>query len=184
MISKNFYYKFSRFFIHFFYSKKKKSIFFNFFAILYSKSQIMFLEANFQFLIFVCFSIKTVVYANNSMASLNSIVSNSNKPLVTVPMNLKFLIKKFKREETKNINNNKLIIPQIFKKFQSIDFSFGEHTHQFCGETLFYAVEYYCVYVKGTSVYSSENDSDESTNVIRDSLDNNAIKKKRETGIK
>jgi hypothetical protein len=182
MIGKNFHYKFLGFFIHFFHSKKKKKsqFFFNFFAIFYSKSQIMFLEVNFQFLIFVCFSIKTVVFANKSIASLNSIVSNSNKPLVTtVPMNLKFLIKKFKREETKN-----KIIPQIFKKFQFIDFSFGEHTHQFCGETLFYAVEYYCVYVKGTSVYSSENDSDESTNVIRDSLDNNAIKKKRETGIK
>ena len=144
----------------------------------------MFLEINFQFIIFICFSIIQTVYASDTVG-LNSVVSNSNLliPLVTVPMNLKFLIsKKFKRDESNIIKTNNKQIPQVLKKFQSIDFSFGEHTHQFCGETLFYAVEYYCVYVKGTSVYSADNDSDsESTNVIRDSLDN-AIKKKRETG--
>lgn len=39
---------------------------------------------------------------------------------------------------------------------------------QYCGETLYYVVEYYCVYVKGTSVYVPEDGDDDSVNVIGD----------------
>ncbi len=45
------------------------------------------------------------------------------------------------------------------KKFKTMDFS-EKAVHQFCGETLFYAVEYYCVYVKGTGVYTPDYEFD------------------------
>ena len=50
---------------------------------------------------------------------------------------------------TLKANSDSLIPPNILKRFESMD----NEPRQFCGETLYYAVEYYCVYVKGTSVY-------------------------------
>ena len=57
-------------------------------------------------------------------------------------------------------------VPSSYKSFLSLQFS-QTASYQFCGETLYYAVEYYCVYIKGTSVYVPDNDF-ESTNVIYD----------------
>ncbi len=44
----------------------------------------------------------------------------------------------------------------LLKKFQSVDFLNKNVKHQFCGESLVYAVEYYCVYIKGTSLYTPD----------------------------
>jgi hypothetical protein len=78
------------------------------------------------------------------------------------------------KSNTKNSdsNNNKRhlttttnIIPSdLFKNLQS-QLSDLNEPQQFCGETLYYAVEYYCVYVKGTSVYVPDTDL-ENINVI------------------
>lgn len=40
---------------------------------------------------------------------------------------------------------------------------------QFCGETLYYVVEYYCVYVKGTSLYVSDDEEDDNDQNNEDS---------------
>lgn len=59
-------------------------------------------------------------------------------------------------DDTFNLNNETpSTSATIFRKFQSMDFS-DQAEHQFCGETLFYAVEYYCVYIKGTGVYTAD----------------------------
>lgn len=59
-------------------------------------------------------------------------------------------------DDTFNLNNEApSTSATIFRKFQSMDFS-DQAEHQFCGETLFYAVEYYCVYIKGTGVYTAD----------------------------
>lgn len=51
---------------------------------------------------------------------------------------------------------------QIKASNQMLD---NDEPRQFCGETLYYVVEYYCVYVKGTSVYvpSEDDDTDSSS---------------------
>ena len=58
-------------------------------------------------------------------------------------------------------------IPDVYKKFQAYQFTENE-THQFCGETLYYAVEYYCIYIKGTGVYTPDYNF-ENTKVIGES---------------
>ena len=58
----------------------------------------------------------------------------------------------------------------------------GDEPRQFCGETLYYVVEYYCVYVKGTSVYVPNGDDEEEKE--EDSFDNKKpteLKSKRNT---
>ena len=62
----------------------------------------------------------------------------------------------------------------------------SDEARQFCGETLYYVVEYYCVFVKGTSVYvPNENDDeqfdDENTNVGEKKNDSLKSKRKRQT---
>ena len=64
----------------------------------------------------------------------------------------------------KKLNAN---FPKLRSLGQFEDFSFlkddqDDEPRQFCGETLFNLVEYYCVYIKGTSVYESANDVDAS----------------------
>ena len=58
----------------------------------------------------------------------------------------------------------------------------SDEPRQFCGETLYYVVEYYCVYVKGTSVYVPNGDDDE---IDENSFDNkkqsDELKSKRNT---
>ncbi len=65
-------------------------------------------------------------------------------------------------------------LPPVFEKFKQLSMLNNE-PQQFCGETLYYAVEYYCVYIKGTSVYVPETDV-ENINVINS--DNNKTKKR------
>lgn len=130
--------------------------------------------------LFLCYllSMKTVlsislVQQQNSIVLsrviLNAINTNTNKTVLYATTK-----KHSKRNDQKEV-------PFIYKRFQAIDFQNSEH--QFCGETLFYAVEYYCIYVKGTSVYSPETDLD-ATNVINETkLNNNdEAKSKRDTG--
>lgn len=62
----------------------------------------------------------------------------------------------------------------------------SDEARQFCGETLYYVVEYYCVFVKGTSVYvPNENDDeqfdDDNTNVGEKKNDSLKSKRKRQT---
>lgn len=134
----------------------------------------MFLDIKFIF--FICFLLKTVHSATIHLKKLISLDENSDfraKKQTVNESNLKLLIRKTKRTDS----SDKKAVP--FEKFQSIDFSVNnEQTHQFCGETLFYAVEYYCVYIKGTSVYSAETEF-ETTNVINS---NDETKTKRDTG--
>lgn len=52
----------------------------------------------------------------------------------------------------------------IFRRLRTLDFT---ESNQFCGETLFYAVEYYCIFIKGTSVYTPDYNF-ESTYVMGD----------------
>lgn len=131
----------------------------------------MFLDIKFIF--FICFLLKTVQSATIHLTKLISLDENSDfraKKQTVNESNLKLLIRKTKRTDS----SDKKSVP--FEKFQSIDFSVNnEQTHQFCGETLFYAVEYYCVYIKGTSVYTEF----ETTNVINS---NDETKTKRDTG--
>lgn len=133
--------------------------------------------------LFICYllSIKTVLsislfHQQNSIVLnkllLNAISNNSNNKTV-----VNLAKKHSKRNDLKEV-------PAVLKKFQSIDFLNSEY--QFCGETLFYAVEYFCVYVKGTSVYTPENDLD-ATNVINETKqinDDDDAKSKRDTGKK
>lgn len=67
-----------------------------------------------------------------------------------------------------------------------------DEPRQFCGETLYYVVEYYCVYVKGTSVYVDEssdsnnnNNDDEAINSPFNSSSNQskAVKNKRRRNV-
>ena len=56
----------------------------------------------------------------------------------------------------------------------------SDEARQFCGETLYYVVEYYCVFVKGTSVYvPNENDD----NVQFDD-DNSSVGEKKNNELK
>ena len=55
----------------------------------------------------------------------------------------------------------------VFRRLRTLDFS---ESNQFCGETLFYAVEYYCIFIKGTSVYTPDYNF-ESTYVIGEDYD-------------
>ena len=59
----------------------------------------------------------------------------------------------------------------------------SDEARQFCGETLYYVVEYYCVFVKGTSVYvPNENDDNEQFDDDNSNLGekkNNELKSKR-----
>ena len=70
-----------------------------------------------------------------------------------------------------------------YPKLRSIrddqDFSFIKYDdapRNFCGETLVYAVEYYCVHIIGTSVYQPGNDADDYDFISR------KVKDKRENG--
>ncbi len=79
----------------------------------------------------------------------------------------------FKALNTRNSNN-------LLKSRSLDDFSsslYNDEPHFFCGETLSNAVEYYCVNIKGTSVYGSGSDDDDFNFVIR------RIKSKREKTI-
>jgi hypothetical protein len=100
---------------------------------------------------------------------------------------LKLLNSDFKSIKNKTVEHHKLqvkreelaatvvakIVPIALRKFQALDFSSDSKQHQFCGETLFYAIEYFCVYIKGTSVYTPEIDYD---------ADNSNRQSKRDTG--
>jgi hypothetical protein len=100
---------------------------------------------------------------------------------------LKLLNSDFKSIKNKTVEHHKLqvkreelaatvvakIVPIALRKFQALDFSNDSKQHQFCGETLFYAIEYFCVYIKGTSVYTPEIDYD---------ADNSNRQSKRDTG--
>lgn len=62
----------------------------------------------------------------------------------------------------------------------------SDEARQFCGETLYYVVEYYCVFVKGTSVYvPNENDDeqfdDDNSSVGEKKNDSLKSKRKRQT---
>ncbi len=102
--------------------------------------------------------------------NINNNNNNNNKNILEKKFSN---IKHFSKRETK--------IPHYFKKFQHLQFDENE-SHQFCGETLFYAVEYYCVHIKGTSVYTPDynfentNVYDEQKkskrNIINNSVDN------------
>ena len=48
----------------------------------------------------------------------------------------------------------------FYKNFISITDVKNNQSRQYCGEALFYLVEYYCVFIKGTSVYSPDSDLD------------------------
>ncbi len=79
---------------------------------------------------------------------LNSL-TNNNELLLSGNKLVKFQ-KKIKRKRQEQQHDKQ------FNKFKSIDFSNIIAKHQFCGETLVYAVEYYCVYVKGSSLYTPD----------------------------
>lgn len=58
----------------------------------------------------------------------------------------------------------------------------GDEPRQFCGETLYYVVEYYCVYVKGTSVYVPNGDGEEEDeNSFDNKKQSDDLKSKRNT---
>lgn len=56
----------------------------------------------------------------------------------------------------------------------------GDEPRQFCGETLYYVVEYYCVYVKGTSVYVPNGDDDDD----EEEIDENSFDNKKQSDLK
>lgn len=72
--------------------------------------------------------------------------------------------------QTKQISNPVSKVPSIFQSLST-----NNEPRQYCGETLYYVVEYFCVYIKGTSVYVPDNDL-ENINVIN----SNEKKVKRE----
>jgi hypothetical protein len=63
-------------------------------------------------------------------------------------------------QETTKTSNSVSKIPSIYQSLSA-----NNEPRQYCGETLYYVVEYFCVYIKGTSVYVPENDL-ENINVI------------------
>ena len=74
--------------------------------------------------------------------------------------------------KTRNSNNPKL------RSLKDLSSSlYDDEPHFFCGETLSDAIEYYCVNIKGTSVYGSGSDDDDLNFVIR------RIKSKREKTV-
>lgn len=90
---------------------------------------------------------------NNQSNELNHRTQNKmRKKLKRTKKSLKF---QQKRSESEN----------EYKKYLNIDQIKSDKPGYYCGETLYYVVEYYCVYVKGTSVYSPDNDLDD-INVI------------------
>jgi hypothetical protein len=77
-----------------------------------------------------------------------------NRLMASLSKNLNSRIAERKTGKKRDLNTMKssldaLIPSNILKNFESMD----NEPRQFCGETLYYAVEYYCVFVKGTSVY-------------------------------
>jgi hypothetical protein len=63
-----------------------------------------------------------------------------------------------------------------FKAFETNEAFAKDEPSRFCGETLYYVVEYYCVYVKGTGVFVPDGNLDEV--ISRD--DQNPANKKRQ----
>jgi hypothetical protein len=133
---------------------------------------------NIRFIFLALFSLKTVL-------SLN--ITSKGIGRVSLAAKLKLLNSDFKSFKNKTVDHLNLqvkreelsdtvvakVVPLALKKFQALDFSSDTNKHQFCGETLFYAIEYYCVYIKGTSVYTPETDYD---------ADNANHQTKRDTG--
>ena len=128
-----------------------------------------------------CFSLNSF-NPNDDKISVSNIKINSNiareisnnldNNLVSsyVPKGFNLLLKAL---NTRNSNN-------LLKSRSLDDLSsslYNDEPHFFCGETLSNAVEYYCINIKGTSVYGSGSDDDDYNFVIR------RIKSKREKTI-
>ncbi len=139
----------------------------------------MFLKIkNIRFIFLALFSLKTVLSLNITSRGIDR---------MSLATKLKLLNSDFKSIKNKTVEHHKLqvkreelaatvvakIVPIALRKFQALDFSNDSKQHQFCGETLFYAIEYFCVYIKGTSVYTPEIDYD---------ADNSNHQSKRDTG--
>jgi len=93
-------------------------------------------------------------FLNEKLNSENEKQALKSRILTSLSKNINSQLAKRKAGKKRDLNTLKsnsdsLIPPNILKRFESMD----NEPHQFCGETLYYAVEYYCVYVKGTSVY-------------------------------
>ncbi len=82
-------------------------------------------------------------HATKAKRSANGDVSQATIPTAT---------KTVSNDDGKNV---------LHQGFESSEAFAKDEPSQFCGETLYYVVEYYCVYVKGTGVYAPDSDLDE-----------------------
>ena len=68
-------------------------------------------------------------------------------------------IKSMNLNKSKKLRQRRQVkVSQANAKFDQMDFESDSTQFQFCGEILFYAVEYYCVQIKGSSVYTPDYD--------------------------
>ncbi|CAF0711544.1 unnamed protein product [Brachionus calyciflorus] len=64
------------------------------------------------------------------------------------------------RKNSENLKRNRRFAENelFYKNYFSILDVKNNELRQYCGEALYYLVEYYCVFIKGTSVYSPDSD--------------------------
>lgn len=76
----------------------------------------------------------------------------------------KFFLKKLKTKFKLKLSNGRIKRSETelpnYKNYFNIEKIKIDEPSQYCGEALYYAVEYYCVFVKGTSVYNPDDDFD------------------------
>lgn len=99
------------------------------------------------------------ILLQNSDGKFNDVTLNSNKP--DNQNQLRLRIKKNRKKFEKFLRKTRSLENESFYQnfFNTKNVRRNEPV-QYCGEALYYLVEYYCVYIKKTSVYIPETDLD------------------------
>jgi hypothetical protein len=128
------------------------------------------------------FSLNSAQHNSNLRSLLNSIIKykllkSKKKTLNSAKRALDLTANKlYKRNNEALVSNDEQDVDEeartVFKSFEENESIKNDEASHFCGETLYYIVEYYCVYVKGTGVYSPDQSEDDTSVIVKSSNNN------------